>query len=314
MQTPVDPMAAPEARALLNYLSEIGGKGILTGQHTQTNPMEEIDYIFRVTGKRPALRGFEMLAYSPNIREADASQACLTEVIENRGTMETARRWAKETGGIVTLSFHWFSPLGGRDKSFYAENTDFDPERVLEEGTAERGAFFRDMDVIARELEKFREQNIPVLWRPFHEAYGTWFWWGRKDPVIASRLYSLMFDYYTREKGLHNLLWVWNCPIREAYPGDDRVDVVSVDVYLPEFSPTDYAENYRELVAGTSSKKVAALAEVGYLPDIGLLEKSRIPWAYYMTWSKEFCIGQAYNSEKALRAMYESPYAITANI
>ena len=170
------------------------------------------------------------------------------------------------------------------------------------------------MDVIARELEKFREQNIPVLWRPFHEAYGTWFWWGRKGPVIASRLYSLMFDYYTREKGLHNLLWVWNCPIREAYPGDDRVDVVSVDVYLPEFSPTDYAENYRELVAGTSSKKVAALAEVGYLPDIGLLEKSRIPWAYYMTWSKEFCIGQAYNSEKALRAMYESPYAITANI
>ena len=91
MQQPVDSKATPEARALLNYLSQVGGHGILTGQHTQTNPMEEIDWIFRHTGKKPALRGFEMLAYSPNINEDDASEACLTEVRENRGTMETAR-------------------------------------------------------------------------------------------------------------------------------------------------------------------------------------------------------------------------------
>lgn len=313
MQQPVDSKATPEAKALLNYLSEIGGRKILTGQHTQTNPMEEIDWIFRHTGKKPALRGFEMLAYSPNINEDDASEACLTEVRENRGTMETARRWAREEKGIVTLSFHWFSPMGGRDKSFYAEHTDFDPERVLLEGSDERAAFCHDMDAVAGELQKFQDEHIPVLWRPFHESYGTWFWWGRKGPVVASKLYSLMFDYYTQVKGLHNLLWVWNCPAREAYPGDDRVDVVSVDVYLPEFAPTDYAECYRELVAGTSKNKVAALAEVGYLPDISVLEKSRIPWAYYMTWSKEFCIGEQYNSVENLKAMYHSPYAVTAD-
>ena len=313
MQLPVDPKATPEAKALLNYLSEIGGKGILTGQHTQTNPMEEIDWIFRHTGKKPALRGFEMLAYSPNINEDDASEACLTEVRENRGTMETARRWAREEKGIVTLSFHWFSPVGGRDKSFYAEHTDFDPERVLLEGSDERTAFYHDMDAIAGELQKFQDEHIPVLWRPFHESYGTWFWWGRKGSVVASKLYGLMFDYYTQVKGLHNLLWVWNCPVREAYPGDDRVDVVSVDVYLPEYAPTDYAESYRELAAGTSKNKVAALAEVGYLPDISVLEKSRIPWAYYMTWSKEFCIGEQYNSVESLEAMYRSPYAVTAD-
>ncbi len=313
MQQPVDPKATPEAKALLNYLSEIGGRKILTGQHTQTNPMEEIDWIFRHTGEKPALRGFEMLAYSPNINEDDASEACLTEVRENRGTMETARRWAREEKGIVTLSFHWFSPIGGRDKSFYAEHTDFDPERVLLEESDERAAFYHDMDAIAGELQKFQDEHIPVLWRPFHESYGTWFWWGRKGPVVASKLYGLMFDYYTRVKGLHNLLWVWNCPIREAYPGDGRVDVVSVDVYLPEYAPTDYAESYRELAAGTSKNKVAALAEVGYLPDISVLEKSRIPWAYYMTWSKEFCIGEQYNSVESLKAMYHSPYAVTAD-
>ena len=46
--------------------------------------MEEIDYIKSKTGKEPLLRGFEMLAYSPNINDNDASEACLTEVYEGR--------------------------------------------------------------------------------------------------------------------------------------------------------------------------------------------------------------------------------------
>ena len=47
--------------------------------------------------------------------------------------------------------------------------------------------------------------------------------------------------------------------------------------------------------AQTTKNKVAALAEVGYIPDIDMLEKSHTPWVYYMTWSKEFCIGEQYN-------------------
>ena len=102
MQNIVNPNATEKAKALLNFLSETAGKAIITGQHTQTNPMEEIDYIKSKTGKEPLLRGFEMLAYSPNINDNDASEACLTEVYENRNTMETALKWAKATGGIVT--------------------------------------------------------------------------------------------------------------------------------------------------------------------------------------------------------------------
>lgn len=49
---------------------------------------------------------------------------------------------------LTANSFHWFSPVGGHDKSFYAKNTDFDAT------------------------------HIPVLWRPFHESDGDWFWWG----------------------------------------------------------------------------------------------------------------------------------------
>lgn len=314
MQKTANPNAAANAQKLLNYLSETAGKAIITGQHTQTNAMEEIDYIRKVTGKEPLLRGFEMLAYSPNINYEDASEECLTEVYENRGTMETALKWAKEERGIVTLSFHWFSPLGGRDKSFYAKNTDFDAARVLVDGTPERKAFYRDMDVIAAELKKFRDADTPVLWRPFHEADGEWFWWGAKGPEIAKELYKLMFEYYTKIHRLDNLLWVWNCRLSEGYPGDEFVDVISVDIYLQNYEKTDYREDYFKLIEATSRNKVAALAEVGYIPDINLTKNNRTPWAYYMAWSKEFCIGEQYNSAESLRAMYDSPYSVKARV
>ena len=244
---PVNENATKEAKELLAYLYETAGKKIITGQHTQTNPMEEITYIHEKTGAYPKLQGFELLSYSPNINYADASEACLTEVKENQGTMDTAIKWAKETDGIVSICFHWFSPVGGRDKSFYSEHTEFDPEQVLVEGTKERKAFYQDLDVIAGQLARFQQENIPVLWRPFHEVEGTWFWWGRKGGKVAAELYKLMFDYYVNQKHLDNLLWVWSCPTKEGYPGDAYVDVVSWDIYLPEYEATDYQKQYEEL-------------------------------------------------------------------
>ena len=312
MQKPVNKNATKKAAELLNYLCETAGKGIITGQHTQTNPMEEVTYIKEHTGKEPKLRGFELLAYSPNINYGDASEPCLTEIYENRGTLETALKWAKESDGIVTFSFHWYSPVGGRDKSFYAEHTDFDASKILVEGTREREAFYHDMDVIAEELKKFEEADIPVLWRPFHESDGTWFWWGAKGPEVARELYKLMYDYYTNVHQINNLLWVWNCRLKEGYPGDEYVDVISVDIYLQEYAPTDYRKEYLDLIEATTKNKVAALAEIGYLPDVDMLEASRTPWAYYMTWSKEFCIGEKFNSVENLKKLYASEYAITA--
>ncbi len=302
--------ATKQAQALLDYLYENAGKKIITGQHTQTNPCEEISYIREHTGREPRLRGFELLSYSPNINYDDASEACLTEVYENRDTLKTAMKWATEADGILTFTFHWFSPIGGRDKSFYAEHTDFDASKVLMEGTPERAAFYHDMDVIADELQKFNEAGIPILWRPFHECEGTWFWWGAKGADVAKELYLLMFEHYVNVRHLDNLLWVWNCPLKEAYPGDEYVDVISMDVYLEKYIDTDYREQYETLKAATGGRKVMALAEVGFMPDIKTLEQSKLPWAYYMCWSKEWCIGEEHNRLDKLKEMYESSYSI----
>lgn len=311
MQIPVNKNATKEARELLQFLEEVAGKKIISGQHTQTIPMEEIAYIKEKTGKEPKLRGFELLAYSPNINYDDASEACLTEVYENRGTLEEALKWGKETDGIITFSFHWFSPLGGRDKAFYSEHTDFDPEKVLIEGTEERKAFYSDLSKIAELIIPFKEAKIPILWRPFHESDGTWFWWGRKGPKVACELYKLVYKLFVDEYHLDNLLWVWNCRLEEGYPGDEYVDVISVDVYLEKYYRTDYKKEYDELVNATTKNRVAALAEIGYLPDVDMMSKSKVPFAYFMTWSKEFCIGEQYNSTDSLENVYKCDYVLT---
>ena len=93
--TTADPKATKETVELWNYLHTVAGKQIITGQHTQTIPCEEIDYIRQVTGKEPKLRGFELLAYSPNINYEDASPECIQEVEENKGTVETAENSGK---------------------------------------------------------------------------------------------------------------------------------------------------------------------------------------------------------------------------
>lgn len=311
MQKATNKNILQNAQNLLNYLCGAAGNKIITGQHTQTNFMEETEYIKKVTGKVPKLMGFELLAYSPNINYDDASEECLTEVKENKDTLNTALKIAETTDSIITFTFHWFSPLGGRDKSFYAKNTNFDPRKILVKDSEECKAFYSDMDKIAAELKIFCDKEIPVLWRPFHESDGTWFWWGSQGEETARELYKLMYDYYVNVHHLNNLLWVWNCRTRAGYPGDEFVDVISVDIYLPEYRSTDYREDYEKLINETTKNKVCALAEVGYMPDVKVLEETKTPWAYYMTWSKEFCMGEKYNSEKLLKEMYSSDHAIT---
>lgn len=307
---PVNPHLQPEAVRLLEYFGSIEGKGILTGQHTLTRPQEELSLILKETGKLPAVCGFELLAYSPNIRLEDASEACITEVENNRGTLEQAFAWA-EKGGILTFTWHWYSPLGGRDKSFYSENTDFDPEKALVEGTEENRAFVHDLDHMAELLRPFCDKHIPILWRPFHESEGGWFWWGRKGVEVARELYRFMFRYYTGHHRLDNLIWVWNNPRADGYVGDEYCDIISRDQYPPAHAHGAFRDRYDELKSITPADKGAAIAETGVIPDGDALVAEKAPWLWYMTWSGGFALSEEHNSFDALRRLYHHDYAIT---
>ena len=310
--TPVNPNATKEARDTLMFLAEHAGKSIITGQHTQTNELREIKEIEKITGSIPKLIGYEMLSYSPNINYDGMSEECLREVTEAGGILERAREMAHKYDVITAICFHWFSPMGGRDKSFFSENTDYDTSRILIEGTPEREAFYRDMDKVAEELAVFRDENIPVLWRPFHESEGKWFWWGRDGVDTARKLYLMMFDYFVNVKKLNNLLWVWSAPVKEGYPGDDYVDIVGWDLYTSEKVLTDYHEKYDKLVENTTGNRLAAITENGYLPDVDKLMESHTPWAFYMTWSVDFVMSEKFNTHEELKKMYDSDYAVKA--
>lgn len=242
---PCNPNASEEVRSVLNYFHEIQGTGIITGQHTQTMAQEELNYIYQVTGKWPALCGFELLGYSPNINYEDSGEECLLEVAENQDTLQKAWEWTENNRGLLTFTWHWFSPLGGRDKSFYSEHTNFNVSKAITEGTKEYEALLSDMDHMANILREFCNKRIPILWRPFHEAEGTWFWWGSKGPEIAKQLYRIMYERYTHYHNLNNLIWVWNSPLVEGYVGDDVVDIISRDMYPQLTNIRIYGRNMR---------------------------------------------------------------------
>ena len=305
---PCNQNASEEARSLLDYLAGLRGRGILLGQHTQTRLQEELKSILEITGKEPALCGFELLAYSPNINYGESSQECLTEVEENKNTLGLAWEWARRKG-IITFTWHWFSPLYGKDKAFYQRYTPFDARLALEEGTPERKAFFSDMDVMAGLLKPFCEKHVPILWRPFHEANGDWFWWGGHGPQTAKCLWLEMYERYTKVHKLDNLIWVWNSPLAEGYVGDEYCDIISRDVYLKEHTHSDYQKEYDELVQITKADKIAALGETGPIPDIAALSQTHVPWTWFMTWSRG--VFKNLTTAEVLKAAYSNDYGIT---
>ncbi len=309
MINPVNKNATKEARAVLTYLEDIRGKKIITGQHTQTMAQEELWQLKKVTGRFPALCGFELLAYSPNINYPSCDEAALKEINENKGTLERAYEWA-ERGGLLTFTWHWYSPIGGVDKSFYSRNTDFDVEQVFMEGTPEREAFYHDMDVMAELLQGFQEKHIPILWRPFHEAEGDWFWWGAKGMDTARKLYREMFHYYTEVKQLNHLIWVWNNPRPEGYVGDEYCDIVSADYYPPKDTHTAMAEELGKLKEITSEKPFA-IGEIGTIPKISEMEKEKADWLWFMMWSGGFVLSERFTTEEVFREQYNHACAVT---
>ena len=295
---------------VLNYLSDISGKKIVTGQHTQTMAMEEIETIKRVTGKEPALLGIELLSYSPNINYTDTDDECMKEVLENNGTLKNAWLWA-EKKGLITMTIHWFSPLGGRSKAFYTENTEFDASLAVQSGTKENKALLQDIDHFAALLRPFKEKGVPILWRPFHECDGEWFWWGAKGADVLKKLWRIMFERFTATHGLDNLIWVWNAAKAEFYPGDDCVDIISRDLYPDKHHHTANDKEYRELISFTDAPKIALLGETGILPDADEIHDLHTGWTTYMTWSKDFCLTEEFNTFEYMKKLYDNPYAVT---
>lgn len=298
--TPVHPTASKEARALLHYLASACGRAMLSGQQEITPwsgsaSEEDFDYIKAQTGKIPAVRGFDFMFYTQGARDGRVA--------------ERAIEWAR-AGGIVHICLHWKAGSRGDNQNFSTGKTDFDLAQALTPGTRDHEEFITEMDMVAGELKKLQKAKVPVIWRPFHEVSGGWFWWGAKGPENFIRAWRFMYERYTEKHGLDNLLWTYNPTAHQGgvevwHPGHAYVDIVGYDVYPDKGTHPVHAEMYRRFHDFYLGRKPFALTENGGLPDPDEMFRQNAGWAFFSTWTKNFLTDPAVNHPDFLRRVYQ---------
>ena len=274
-----------EAEALLQCFREIYGEKTISGTIANVNwNINEAKWVYQHTGQWPALNFFDFihLPFSP-ANWIDYSN--VTEVVN----------WHKN-GGIVGCMWHWNMPTNdGQDWTCTpgtgAKQTSFDVRKIFEPESDEYKRMMKDIDKVASTLKKLKQRKIPVLWRPLHEAGGMWFWWGM-DAEACNELWRVMYDRFTNYHGLDNLIWVWtsaaawNKPYSDGYrwyPGDEYVDIVSIDVYNNSSVSNVYTNCFKFLKRSSPSKFVA-LGECGNVPNISAQWRTGSKWLYFMPW------------------------------
>ena len=121
------------------------------------------------------------------------------------------------------------------------------------EGSDLNKAWKQQADTIAGYLKQLQDARVPVLWRPFHEMNGVWFWWcNHKGENGFKKLWIMMYDYYVNYHKLDNLIWVWNTnaprdipgdeafPYKDFWPGHEYVDVLAADVYRNDWKQSHH--------------------------------------------------------------------------
>ena len=302
-----DPRATSEARALYARLVRGYGAKAWSGQYEKG----DTDFVREKTGKTPAILGGDLIDFSPSRLPFLAAN--------DEHPKDPVPGWidAVRAGQALTLSWHWNAPFGLPDtkehrwySGFYTHATTFDVTKAMSDpASEERRGIVRDLDAIAVQLRRLQDARVPVLWRPLHEAEGGWFWWGAKGPEAAKWLYRFEHERLTRTQGLHNLVWVWNSPKAEWYPGDDVVDVMSVDRY-PDDRRDALSADWDDLLARFDGRKPLALAEFPGAPDVARMRRLGVRWAYFVSWTGG--VGPRSTAPEILRSTYGLPAVVNA--
>ncbi len=302
---PSDPQISVEAQALLTRLDQAYGKTTMVGVYKD----RDAQYVLDETGERPSIMGGDLLAYSPQ-EVAHGTHP------ERDAEVERLIARARE-GYVITLSWHWCSPSGlleSKDepwyRGFYTEATRFDVAQALGDPSSNDYALLlRDIDTIAIQLRKLQDANVPVLWRPLHEAEGAWFWWGAKGPKPFVQLWQLLYDRLTKIDRIHNLLWVYTSGGDPSwYPGDAFVDVVGIDAYPKDLRDPE-GQLWDTLRTQFGDRKVLTISEFGGVPDIPRMQRMGEFWSYAVSWSDQE--GPKKNSPEELKRILASPGVTT---
>jgi mannan endo-1,4-beta-mannosidase len=289
---PANPSASQDARRLLHYLANLPGREedrLISGQQLSGGVNAALGYakfvkpLYQDTGEWVALVGAD---YGNGCTLADISG-------ENQVLID---HWNR--GGLVTIHMSANNPWTGGDQHDLSHR---DLVELIDPGSDVYPQWMAHLDLLADGLTELRDAGVVVLWRPFHEmTFNGTFWWDigahSRDPEPFRNMWRHMFNYFTYERGLNNLLWVYSTAnsdnynsVDVAYPGDDYVDIVGIDVYSDEIEIR--GDGYDKLLA---TGKPFALTEFGPRTRDGSYDnsilinkiKERYPQTtYFLTWS-----------------------------
>lgn len=277
----VDGNATDSTKALAAYLMGLQKNGqVLFGHQNSTFRSVRDDGktsdIKDITGSEAGLFGIDTLALAGCETGKSTRQEALDASIE-------ASMKAYHGGSIISVSCHMPNFTNSKitatgdakypydfTKCDFTESKDLTPcaDYILEGGEY-NPQFNAYLDIIADYALALQKENIPVLFRPFHENSGGWFWWGTSTSVESYQAMWRYMVHYLEDKGVHNFLYVYspNGPVSseaeylERFPGDAYVDVLSFDYYDDYSDANVYTgDNFFEALA-TSCDVVAGLAE-----------------------------------------------------
>ena len=277
---PSDKAATKETIALYQSLKKLAAKGFMFGHQDDLAYGVEWKYekdrsdVKDVTGDYPAVYGWDLGGI-----ERDNSTANLDGVPFKK--MKQFVKDAYARGGVVTISWHSDSPFGNGKTAW---DTTHGTVASILPGGVNHVLFKSWLDKVADflgSLKGNKGEAIPVLFRPFHEFTGNWFWWCRNtcSEYEFKTLWRFVAYYLQNEKKLHNLLLVYNTSgdfktkeeFLERYPGDDVVDMVSFDAYQYDDPQKNdwFVKNTNALLkitgeAAQEKNKLFAFGETGY--------------------------------------------------
>jgi len=268
-----DSMATNETRRLFSSMQRLQGVGVLFGHHDDTAygvnwKFKDSSDVKNVTGSYPAVYGWDLSGIELD-STFDINRIPFT-------TQARLVREAYERGGINTFCWHMNNPVTGKTAW---DTAGIIVTQLLPGGTHHQ-LYITYLDRAARYLATLKGSGgepIPILFRPFHELTGDWFWWGfaNSTPDEFIELWRFTINYLRNTKKLHNLLTVYSTAdyysefdLMERYPGDDVVDVMSFDRYCFD-SVAVYKQNMtRQLQllqqVADDRHKLYCIAETGY--------------------------------------------------
>lgn len=264
------------AQQLKERLKTLKTKGIMLGH--QDDPVygttwkwdEGKSDVLLTCGDYPAVMGFDL-----GKLELDSPDN-IDGVPFDRMRQEIVAQY--ERGGVVTLSWHPWNPVNGENAwNFEGECV----KKVLGADKDVKKKFDSWLEKVAEYIKTLKTADgklVPVIFRPWHEMNGGWFWWGANvcTPAEYNLLYTKTYSALTAA-GCNNIVWAWSPNLGsektvekflERYPGDSFVDLIGVDVYEFDNDDAAYQKNLTAtldvmMAAAKKTGKMATLSETG---------------------------------------------------